>query len=117
LASGLQYRGAKREEVSLGHLLALVISVAIERRDKVLNAGVLVWTGLLSYSLYLWQQPFLVFDGSLNYLSARILLTFVLAYLSYRSIEQPCSKSVRANDVTNNWRMAPFPPSEIGKTK
>jgi hypothetical protein len=24
---------------------------------------------------------------------------------------------VRASDVTNNWRMAPFPPSEIGKTK
>ncbi|MDT7817203.1 MAG: hypothetical protein QOJ42_7119 [Acidobacteriaceae bacterium] len=76
-----------------------------------------MWTGLLSYSLYLWQQPFLMFDGPLNYLSARILLTFVLAYLSYRSIAQPCSKSVRANDVTNNWRMAPFPPSEIGKTK
>jgi hypothetical protein len=44
-------------------------------------------------------------------------LTFVLAYLSYRSIEQPCSKSVRANDVTNNWRTPPVPPSEIGKTK
>jgi peptidoglycan/LPS O-acetylase OafA/YrhL len=73
-------------------LLALVISVAIERRDKVLNAGVLVWTGLLSYSLYLWQQPFLLFDGPLNYLSARILLTFALAYLSYRSIEQPLLK-------------------------
>jgi peptidoglycan/LPS O-acetylase OafA/YrhL len=69
-----------------------VISVAIERRDKVLNAGVLVWTGLLSYSLYLWQQPFLVFDGPLNYLSARILLTFALAYLSYRLIEQPLLK-------------------------
>ncbi|MEA2543808.1 MAG: hypothetical protein QOH35_5174, partial [Acidobacteriaceae bacterium] len=33
-----------------------------------------MWTGLLSYSLYLWQQPFLMFDGPLNYLSARILL-------------------------------------------
>jgi peptidoglycan/LPS O-acetylase OafA/YrhL len=43
-------------------LLALAISVAIERRDTLLNKGPLVWTGLLSYSLYLWQQPFLVFD-------------------------------------------------------
>jgi peptidoglycan/LPS O-acetylase OafA/YrhL len=74
-------------------LLALAISVAIERRDKILNSGVLVWTGLLSYSLYLWQQPFLVFDGPLNYFSARILLTFALAYLSYRLIEQPVLKA------------------------
>jgi peptidoglycan/LPS O-acetylase OafA/YrhL len=70
-------------------LLALVISVAIEREDRLLNSGLLVWTGLLSYSLYLWQQPFLVFDGPLNYFSARILMTFLMAYLSYRFIEQP----------------------------
>jgi len=70
-------------------LLALTISAAIERKDGFLNKGVLAWTGLLSYSLYLWQQPFLVFDGPLNYFSARILMTFLLAYLSYRFIEQP----------------------------
>jgi peptidoglycan/LPS O-acetylase OafA/YrhL len=70
-------------------LLALTISAAIERKDEILNKGVLVWTGLLSYSLYLWQQPFLVFDGPLNYFSARILMTFLLAYLSYRFIERP----------------------------
>jgi peptidoglycan/LPS O-acetylase OafA/YrhL len=70
-------------------LLALVISVAIERKDRLLNSGLLVWTGLLSYSLYLWQQPFLVFDGPLNYFSVRILMTFLMAYLSYRFIEQP----------------------------
>jgi peptidoglycan/LPS O-acetylase OafA/YrhL len=70
-------------------LVALVITVAIERKDRVLNRGVLVWTGLLSYSLYLWQQPFLLLDGPVNYLSARIVLTFVLGYLSYRLIEQP----------------------------
>ena len=64
------------------------ISVAIEREDRLLNSGLLVWTGLLSYSLYLWQQPFLVFDGPLNYFSVRILMTFLMAYLSYRFIEQ-----------------------------
>lgn len=70
-------------------LIALVISAAIERRDRILNSGPLVWSGLLSYSLYLWQQPFLVLDGPLNYLSVRIGLTFVAAYLSFRLIEQP----------------------------
>jgi peptidoglycan/LPS O-acetylase OafA/YrhL len=70
-------------------LLVLVIAIAIERREKILNAGPLAWTGLLSYSLYLWQQPFLVFDGPLNFFSARILMTFVAGYCSYRLIEQP----------------------------
>jgi peptidoglycan/LPS O-acetylase OafA/YrhL len=70
-------------------LIAVVISAAIEREDKFLNRGLLVWSGLLSYSLYLWQQPFLTTDGPLNYLSVRLCLTFVVAYLSYRFVEQP----------------------------
>ena len=37
-------------------LQAGIIAAAIERQDKVLNAGPLVGSGLLSYSLYLWQQ-------------------------------------------------------------
>jgi peptidoglycan/LPS O-acetylase OafA/YrhL len=73
-------------------LLVLTISVAIERKDLFLNKGVLVWTGLLSYSLYLWQQPFLLFDGPLNYFSVRIFMTFLLAFFSYRFIEQPALK-------------------------
>jgi peptidoglycan/LPS O-acetylase OafA/YrhL len=70
-------------------LIALSTSAAIERRDPLLNSRPLVWTGLLSYSLYLWQQPFLVFDGPLNYLSVRLMLTFAVAYVSYRFVEQP----------------------------
>jgi peptidoglycan/LPS O-acetylase OafA/YrhL len=70
-------------------LIAICTSAAIERRDRLLNSRTLVWTGLLSYSLYLWQQPFLVFDGPLNFLSVRLFLTFALAYFSYRIVEQP----------------------------
>lgn len=70
-------------------LLVLTIGAAIERKDAILNRGFLVWSGLLSYSLYLWQQPFLVFDGPLNYFSVRILMAFLLAYVSYRFVEQP----------------------------
>lgn len=69
--------------------IALIISAAIERRDRVLNSGPLVWSGLLSYSLYLWQQPFLVLDGPLNFLSVRIVATIAAAYISYRFVEQP----------------------------
>jgi peptidoglycan/LPS O-acetylase OafA/YrhL len=78
-------------------LLALTISVSIERKDRFLNKGILVWTGLLSYSLYLWQQPFLVFDGPFNYFSARIAITFLLGYVSYRFIEQPVLKVLVRN--------------------
>lgn len=84
-------------------LIALITSAAIERKDLFLNSRPLVWTGLLSYSLYLWQQPFLVFDGPLNYLSLRLPLTFVMAYLSYRLVEQPMlkfgSKKLRSSHV------------------
>ena len=70
-------------------LIALIIAAAIERKGAVLNSAPMIWVGLLSYSLYLWQQPFLVFDGPLNYLLIRLLLTFVVAYISYRLVEQP----------------------------
>jgi peptidoglycan/LPS O-acetylase OafA/YrhL len=88
-------------------LLALTISIAIERKDGFLNRGVLAWTGLLSYSLYLWQQPFLLFDGPLNYFWARILLTFAAAYASYSFIEKPILRlsAPRNKDI----RPAPAP--------
>jgi peptidoglycan/LPS O-acetylase OafA/YrhL len=76
-------------------MIALIVSAAIERRDKVLNHGPLVWSGLLSYSLYLWQQPFLVLDGPLNFMSVRLVATFAAAYLSYRFVEQPALSLLR----------------------
>jgi peptidoglycan/LPS O-acetylase OafA/YrhL len=69
--------------------VAIVIGAAIERRDTFLNKGPLVWSGLLSYSLYLWQQPFMVMNGFLNYFVVRLVLTFAAAYCSYRWVEQP----------------------------
>ena len=78
--------------------VAVVIGAAIERRDAFLNKGPLVWSGLLSYSLYLWQQPFLVMNGVLNYFVVRVALTFVAAYCSYRWVEQPVIRWFAARD-------------------
>jgi len=87
-------------------LIAVATCAAIEREDPFLNSRPLVWTGMLSYSLYLWQQPFLVFDGPLNYLSVRLILTFAFAYISYRFVEQPMLRfrapSTLASQVTNS---------------
>jgi peptidoglycan/LPS O-acetylase OafA/YrhL len=69
--------------------VAVVIGAAIQRRDAFLNKGPLVWSGLMSYSLYLWQQPFLVMNGPLNYFVVRLGLTFAAAYCSYKWVEQP----------------------------
>jgi peptidoglycan/LPS O-acetylase OafA/YrhL len=69
--------------------VAVVVGAAIQRKDAFLNKGPLVWSGLMSYSLYLWQQPFLVMNGPLNYFVVRLGLTFAAAYCSYRWVEQP----------------------------
>jgi peptidoglycan/LPS O-acetylase OafA/YrhL len=91
-------------------LIALIISAAIERRDKVLNVGPLAWSGLLSYSLYLWQQPFLVLDGPLNFLSVRIVATFAVAYLSYRFVERPALNFFKPKGREDSAATTPIPP-------
>jgi len=60
----------------------------------------LVFIGLISYSLYLWHWPIYVFATYLNLRepsgmesAALIALSFVLAALSWRFIEQPFRKS------------------------
>jgi peptidoglycan/LPS O-acetylase OafA/YrhL len=70
-------------------LIVLTISSTIVREDRILNTGPLAWSGLLSYSIYLWQQPLLVMGGPLDILPLRLALTFLAAWLSYRFIELP----------------------------
>ncbi|PWQ97116.1 acyltransferase family protein [Leucothrix pacifica] len=63
---------------------------------KLLSLPVLVGIGLISYSAYLWHQPLFVFarmqsmdELSVTYLLGLSVLSFVLAYLSWRWIEKP----------------------------
>jgi hypothetical protein len=55
----------------------------------------LVWIRLISYSLYLWYWPLIVFAQNLygdltgRTISAVIIVSFILAYTSYRFIETP----------------------------
>ena len=73
----------------------LVASIHAGHRS-VLEAKPLVWIGLISYSLYLWHWPLLAIDRALRVgetpLQFRLVLvgvSFVLAVLSYRYVEQP----------------------------
>jgi peptidoglycan/LPS O-acetylase OafA/YrhL len=85
-------------------ITALNVSIAIAidnlmRRPssvvgKALNSTPLVWTGTLSYSLYLWQQPFT--DSPLPFL-VKISGTLGCACASYYWLERPLRRSVNAH--------------------
>ena len=63
--------------------------------NTILQNKLLVWVGLLSYSLYLWHWPIFTFikylgvnlDGTIRI--GAIALTFVLSFLSWKYVEQP----------------------------
>lgn len=75
--------------------IALLIEWATRTENsltgKLLNSRVFVYLGTLSYSLYLWQQPFLNKKSEfiLTNFPLNLLLTFVAAMISYHLIEQP----------------------------
>ena len=63
---------------------------------QLLSHKILVWIGLLSYSLYLWHWPLLVFNDYIemwkNSVSVKIFILMIslfLSWLSYKFIEKP----------------------------
>ena len=79
----------------LGAVLFIAGATATQGVGRVLSLRPIVWTGLISYSLYLWHQPLFAFArirfGELDaeMLAGLIALSFVLAALSWRFVEQP----------------------------
>ena len=71
---------------------------------KGLETWPMVQLGLLSYSLYLWQQMFIFWDR-LNFiwLPLRVLAALTVAVISYRLVEIPCRKLIR------QWTSQPQP--------
>lgn len=101
------------------------IAVAVNPRSHlgryVLGQQPLRWVGLRSYSIYLWHWP--VFEvtrpgldvpiGGLRLFAIRIFVTFVLADLSYRFVENPIRRgalgrirnSLREAHGARRWRL------------
>jgi len=75
--------------------IALCVDWAVTHHEgrvgRVLNARPIVFVGLISYSLYLWQQPFLhrASDGSVAAFPLNIVLAVALALISYYVVERP----------------------------
>ena len=56
-----------------------------------LNAAPVVWLGTISYSLYLWQEPFLNHDAhtSMTTWPVNLVLALMCAIASYHLVETP----------------------------
>jgi peptidoglycan/LPS O-acetylase OafA/YrhL len=75
----------------LNPALAVLIDQAVTHPPQWLNNRAMVTVGVGSYSLYLWQQPFLNRTSSEWWTAwpVNILLVLALAYISYQCIEKP----------------------------
>ncbi len=89
---------------TVGAVLIILFSSPRTRVGKLLGSRVFVGLGLLSYSTYLWHQPLFVFTryfyrskpSSITF-CILILLSVVLAYLSYLYIETPFRRKKQFN--------------------
>jgi peptidoglycan/LPS O-acetylase OafA/YrhL len=109
-------------------LLNVLIAVALHRvmlvpdsvAGRILNSGPVASIGALSYSLYLWQQPFLNRRSDLLIAAfpVNIALAIVAAMLSYRLVEQPAlrvrqrmegntARHARQRPDAPEWHVAP----------
>lgn len=78
---------------------------------RLLSSRPIVFIGLISYSLYLWHWPLIVFqksDGALLHSTSRLAVDavllvamFALAYLSWRFVERPFRTGARA--IATRW--------------
>ena len=92
--TGLTYEVLVIPLIHLG--IALTIDHCIRRRYWLLNNAPVVFCGVVSYSLYLWQQPFLVSAQKVHGAAApwetfplNVLLAFGAGCLSYYLVERP----------------------------
>lgn len=81
---------------TIGAALIIIYATADTIVGKILCTRLLTSMGLISYSAYLWHYPIFSFlhihgitDFSLSLSSALIALTLLLAYASWRYVEQP----------------------------
>jgi peptidoglycan/LPS O-acetylase OafA/YrhL len=77
--------------VGIALLIERVVRFPTAATGRFLNAGPVVFLGMLSYSLYLWQQPFLnrFASGAINRFPLNIALALAAAVCSYYLIEKP----------------------------
>ncbi len=80
----------------LGSVLIVLAGPTAWINHKLLSSKVVVWFGLISFPLYLWHWPLLSFariiEGEIpsrNIRVAIVVLSVVLAWITYRFVERP----------------------------
>ena len=76
-------------------LIDAVITCPNTLGGRLLNSAPFVRVGRLSYSIYLWQQPFtMTLKGTKPYawFPMNLMIVLVMAWVSYRYIEQPAQQ-------------------------
>ncbi len=80
----------------IGTALLILCHNPQEIVSKLLSLRIVVFFGLISYSMYLWHYPVFVFNRLTNFTSGRIsyeillgLAVIVLSYITYTFIEKP----------------------------
>jgi peptidoglycan/LPS O-acetylase OafA/YrhL len=80
--------------------MAGLLQHVVQRPYRLLNIAPVVWLGKISYSLYLWQQPFFFAPpGNPPY---KLLVAVGLACLSYYFVETPFLKVREKRSMTVN---------------
>jgi peptidoglycan/LPS O-acetylase OafA/YrhL len=89
--------GVAESLANLGIALAIHGCIARPQRlaTRVLEQPALVWVGTLSYSLYLWQEPFMNHETSWCPFPANIAFAFAAAAISHYLIEKPVLRAGR----------------------
>jgi peptidoglycan/LPS O-acetylase OafA/YrhL len=89
---------------TLGTMLIISAGAQAWLNRVVLSNYVLVWFGLISYPLYLWHWPVLSFANilevetlSIEITIVAVLISVVLAWLTYRLIEEPIRFGSKSN--------------------
>ncbi len=93
------------QEFFLNLVIAVTIDHCIRQRYTLLNIAPMVWVGEISYSLYLWQQPFLNREspGLWTSFPLSVLLALAMACASFYIIEKPCRKLGKRTVAGSLW--------------
>ncbi|WP_423934645.1 acyltransferase family protein [Comamonas sp. 23] len=110
LDAHLPHPGAYTLIPTLGTALVLVAQSPGGVATRLLQLPPMVWLGQISYSAYLWHQPLFAFwiyrfgkPSFEHYAFALIAATLVLAYLSWRFIENPARSAARTSNQHFAW--------------
>ncbi|WP_166041315.1 acyltransferase family protein [Sphingosinicella sp. YJ22] len=97
----------------VGGTLLLIAAGPDELLNRVLAMRGAVGIGLISYPLYLWHWPLIAFAGSLTlgeppveWRAAAVLVSFPLAWLTFRFVEQPVRQRRKVRTATLAGLMA-----------